>query len=544
MADIRGALLIGGASSDAGKSLLTAGLCRSLRRRGVSVAPFKAQNMSNNSAVTLDGGEIGRAQALQAAACGLEPDTRFNPVLLKPGGDRRSQVVVRGRAVGDVGARDYQTWRAHLSDLVQDELSALRSDFDVVIAEGAGSIAEINLRANDIANLGLARRAHLPVLVVADIDRGGALASLYGTTAVLDPGDQALVAGYVINKFRGDPAILAPGLDMLRERTGRPTVGVLPWCDDLWMDAEDSLASPVGRRVGPPWSPGEPNPPQPLETNQSLEPIRSQPIEPIRSQSLEPVERMTVAALRLPRVSNATDVEALACEPNVDVTWVDDAASLAAADLAVLPGTRATVDDLRWITARGLDRALVERAARGRPILGICGGFQILARSIDDDVESGAGAVDGLGLLDVDVVFHRDKTLRRFSGHGGLDPVHGYEIHHGRVVRSGEEPWLHDDESGPEGARRGAVFGTHCHGLLESDGFRRAFLAEVARAAGLRRFRTDPRLQVAAVREAQLDLLADLVDEHLDVVALDRLLTDGPPDLPSVLSSLSWSPNT
>lgn len=522
MADIRGALLIGGASSDAGKSLVTAGLCRSLSRRGVSVAPFKAQNMSNNSAVTLDGGEIGRAQALQAAACGLEPDTRFNPVLLKPGGDRRSQVVVRGRAVGDVGARDYQTWRAHLSDLVQDELSALRSDFDVVIAEGAGSIAEINLRANDIANLGLARRAHLPVLVVADIDRGGALASLYGTTAVLDPADQALVAGYVINKFRGDPAILAPGLDMLHVRTGRPTLGVLPWCDDVWIDAEDSLASAVGRRVGPPSS------------FQSREPYPP----------LELVERMTVAALRLPRISNGTDVEALACEPGVDVTWVDDAASLAAADLAVIPGTRATVDDLRWLTARGLDRALAERAARGRPILGICGGFQILARSIHDTVESGAGAVDGLGLLDVDVVFHRDKTLRRFSGHGGLDPVHGYEIHHGRVVRSGEEPWLHDDESGPEGARRGAVFGTHCHGLLESDRFRRAFLAEVAASNGLRRFRPDPRLQVAAVREAQLDLLADLVDEHLDVVALDRLLTDGPPDLPSVLSSLSWSPNT
>ncbi|MFT3662736.1 MAG: cobyric acid synthase [Gordonia sp. (in: high G+C Gram-positive bacteria)] len=511
MTAIRGALLVGGTSSDAGKSLIVAGLCRSLRRRGVSVAPFKAQNMSNNSAVTLDGGEIGRAQALQAAACGLAPDTRFNPVLLKPGGDRRSQVVVRGRAVGDVGARDYQTWRARLADVVHDELAALRAEFDVVIVEGAGSIAEINLRAGDLANLGLARRAGLPVLVVADIDRGGALAGLYGTTAVLDPDDQALVAGYVINKFRGDPAILAPGLDMLRERTGRPTLGVLPFSPDVWIDAEDSLASAVGRRVGVPRL---------------------------------AAERMTVAALRLPRISNGTDVEALACEPGVTVTWVDDPGALAAADLVVIPGTRATVDDLAWLRGRGLDRVLVERAARGRPILGICGGFQLLGRRIVDDVESGAGAVDGLGLLDVDVVFHPDKTLRRFAGHGGPDPVSGYEIHHGRVVRQSGERWLHDDENGPEGARSGVVYGTHCHGLLESDDFRRAFLTEVAAAAGVRGFAPEPGLSVAAVREAQLDLLADLVDEHLDAAAVHRLITDGPPRLPSVLSSLSWSPNT
>ncbi|MEZ5211288.1 cobyric acid synthase [Gordonia sp. (in: high G+C Gram-positive bacteria)] len=513
MTPIRGALLVGGTSSDAGKSLVTAGLCRSLARRGVRVAPFKAQNMSNNSAVTLDGGEIGRAQALQAAACGLEPDTRFNPVLLKPGSDRRSQVVVRGRAVGDVGAGDYQTWRARLADLVHDELSSLRSEFDVVIAEGAGSIAEINLRANDLANLGLAQRARLPVLVVADIDRGGALAGLFGTTAVLDPADQELVAGYVINKFRGDPAILTPGLDMLRERTGRPTLGVLPFHPDIWIDAEDSLASPVGRRVGPPAA-GH------------------------RDATL------TVAAIRLPRVSNATDVEALGCEPGVDVTWADDPAAVAAADLAVLPGTRATVDDLRWLRERGLDAALARRAAQGRPVLGICGGFQMLGRTIDDDVESRAGTVDGLGLLDVAIAFHPDKTLRRFTGDDGRNPVRGYEIHHGRVVRSAETPWLRDDTLGPEGARRGAVYGTHCHGLLESDDFRRAFLTEIASAAGKPGFVPEPGLRVTAVRENQLDLLADLVDEHLDMSAVQRLLTDGVSALPRVLSWLSWNPST
>ena len=513
MTRIRGALLVGGTSSDAGKSLVVAGLCRALARQGVSVAPFKAQNMSNNSAVTLDGGEIGRAQALQATACGLEPDTRFNPVLLKPGSDRRSQVVVRGRAVGDVGAQDYQTWRTRLAAVVAEELAALRAEFDVVICEGAGSIAEINLRAGDLANLGLARRAGLPVLVVADIDRGGALAGLFGTTAILDPDDQALVAGYVINKFRGDPAILAPGLDMLRERTGRDTLGVVPFSPHVWIDAEDSLASPVGRRVGPP-APGDGAP------------------------------RLSVAAIRLPRVSNSTDVEALACEPHVDVHWVDDPAAVAAADLAVLPGTRATVDDLAWLRDRGLDRALAGRAARGRPVLGICGGFQMLARRIDDDVESAAGAVDGLGLLDVRIEFHPDKTLRRFRGDAGGDPVSGYEIHHGRVVASGEEPWLHEDVTGPEGARRGAVYGTHCHGLLESGGFRRAFLTEVAAAAGRTGFAPAPGLEVAAVREAQLDLLADLMETHLDMSAVQRLLVAGVPELPGVLSCLSWNPST
>ncbi len=513
MTGIRGALLVGGTSSDAGKSLLVAGLCRSFARQGISVAPFKAQNMSNNSAVTLDGGEIGRAQALQAAACGLLPDTRFNPVLLKPGGDRRAQVVVRGHAVGDVGARDYQNWRSRLIEVVHDELASLRRQFDVVFCEGAGSIAEINLRASDLANLGLAQRANLPVLVVADIDRGGALAGLFGTTAVLDPEDQALVAGYVINKFRGDPSILEPGLDMLRERTGRATLGVLPFCPDLWIDAEDSLASPVGRRVGGP-------------------------------PSLSSSPRLAVAAIRLPRVSNSTDVEALACEPDLDVTWVDDPAAVLAADLAVLPGTRATVDDLRWLHDRGLAAALTERAARGQPILGICGGFQMLGREIDDDVESGAGRVDGLGLLDVRIVFDPDKTLRHFSGNDGRHPLRGYEIHHGRVAASEEQVWLCDEQTGPEGARRGAVYGTHCHGLLESDDFRRDFLADVAVAAGRPGFIPKPGLDVGRVREGQLDLLGDLVDSHLDMSTVQRLLNEGPPELPSILSLLSWNPNS
>lgn len=497
---MQGALLVGGTTSDAGKSLVVTGLCRLLARQGVRVAPFKAQNMSNNSVVTLDGGEIGRAQALQAFACGLAPSTRFNPVLLKPGSDRRSHVVVRGRPAGDVGAADYHARRAELAGLVAGEFASLRDEYDVVIAEGAGSVAEINLRANDIANLGLAQAAQLPVLLVTDIDRGGSLAHLFGTTAILDADDQARIAGFVINKFRGDPSILAPGLDRLRELTGRPTLGVVPFAGDLWIDAEDSLAVPVGRRVGPPDRRG------PRDV------------------------RLTVAAIRLPRVSNSTDVEALACEPGVDVTWVDDPAAVAGADLAVLPGTRATVSDLAWLVERGIAAALVERAAHRRPVIGICGGFQMLGCRIDDPVENpNGGVVDGLGILDLDITFHPDKTLRQTRGHAAGAAIIGYEIHHGRITRSTERPWIVDDRHGPEGAVAGTVRGTHWHGLLANDVFRRDLLRHVAHEAGKPGFTVAENTVVDEVRTAQVDLIADLLAEHLDLAAVAAVIEYGAP---------------
>ncbi|ETA07943.1 cobyric acid synthase [Gordonia alkanivorans CGMCC 6845] len=506
VADLGGALLVGGTSSDAGKSLLVAGLCRALARDGVRVAPFKAQNMSNNSVVTLDGGEIGRAQALQAFACGLEPSTRFNPVLLKPGSDRRSHVVLRGRPAGDVGAWDYMAWRSRLREVVTEELAALRRDFDVVLCEGAGSVAEINLRRNDIANMGLAQAARLPVLLVTDIDRGGSLASLFGTTAILEPADQALIAGYVVNKFRGDPSILEPGLRQVEEITGRPTLGVLPFADDLWLDAEDSLAAPVGRRVGPPLG------------------------------AAGSCVRLRVAAIRLPRISNSTDVEALACEPGVDVTWVDDPGSVAAADLVVIPGTRATVADLAWMRDRGLAEAVTARAARGAPVVAICGGFQMLARTIDDTIESGRGRVDGLGVFDLDISFATDKTLRQVSGTSrGGEVISGYEIHHGRVVGSREDTWIVDDAAGPEGAVRGAIRGTHWHGLLANDAFRRRLLTEVAAEAGVPDFRVAGDTEVEAIRRRQVDTMADLVSEHLDMDAVMHLIEDGPPVSASVI---------
>ncbi|WP_287004313.1 MULTISPECIES: cobyric acid synthase [Gordonia] len=503
MTELRGALLVGGTSSDAGKSLVVAGLCRALVREGVRVAPFKAQNMSNNSVVTLDGGEIGRAQALQATACGLAPSSRFNPVLLKPGSDRRSHVVVRGRPAGDVGARDYLTRRAELREVVADELDSLRAEFDVVICEGAGSVAEINLRDSDIANMSLARSADLPVILVSDIDRGGSLAHLFGTTALLDPDDQALIAGYVINKFRGDQTILDPGLDTLSALTGRPTLGVLPFVDDLWIDAEDSLAAPVGRRVGPPEAAGA------------------------HSEGSGASERLTVAAIRLPRISNSTDVEALACEPGVNVTWVADPTSVRTADLVVVPGTRATVSDLAWLRERQLDVALSERAARHGAILGICGGFQMLGKRIVDPVEAaGTAVVDGLGLLDVDVRFEPEKVLRTTTGVVDGVEVTGYEIHHGRVVDSSEASWVDDAVQGPEGARRGAVRGTHWHGLLASNEFRRGYLREVAAGAG-KYFEPADDTDVAAIRGRQLDLMADLVTAHLDMAAICDIIGGG-----------------
>ena len=494
---ISGALLVAGTTSDAGKSMVVAGLCRLLARKGIRVAPFKAQNMSNNSAVTVEGGEIGRAQAMQARAAGLTPSVRFNPILLKPGSDRTSQLVLRGHVVDTVGAADYFTHRDRLATVVADELHSLRSEFDAVICEGAGSPAEINLRATDLANMGLARAANLPVVLVGDIDRGGLLAHLYGTVAVLDPDDQQLISGFVVNKFRGDPALLAPGLEQLRRLTGRPTYGVIPYTDGLWLDTEDSVSVLAHRVVG------DPQPPRGRDW-------------------------LRVAAIRLPRISNSTDVEALACESGVLVRWVSDPADLADTDVVVLPGSKATVSDLNWLRERGLADGIAAHAAQGKPVLGICGGFQMLCRRIDDPVESGAGAVEGLGLLDADIVFAPEKTLRLCD-----DPLHGYEIHHGQVVRCAEDDWL------GVGVRRGAVYGTHWHGLLDNDAVRRQWLIEVASAAGRDGFVVADDIDVAARRDAQLDVMADLLTDHLDVEAVLALLDGGPPPRPTIRTALS-----
>jgi adenosylcobyric acid synthase len=490
---VRGALLVAGTTSDAGKSVLTAGLCRWLARRGVRVAPFKAQNMSLNSFVTADGAEIGRAQAMQATAAGIEPDARMNPVLLKPGSDTRTHVIVLGQPAEEVSAAEYRGHSGRLLGVALDSLAALRADYDVVICEGAGSPAEINLRDTDIANMGLARAAGLPVIVVGDIDRGGVFAAMYGTLALLEPADQALISGFVVNKFRGDPGLLAPGLQMLTGLTGRPVLGVLPWRDGLALDMEDSLALDTARPVGG-----------------------------VRHGSLGK-EVLRVSVVRTPRISNFTDVDALAAEPGVLVRFATSPAELADADLVVLPGTRATVADLGWLRERGLAPVIQDRARNGLPILGICGGYQMLAAEIDDQVESRAGVLPGLGLLPVRVTFGEQKILGRPRGTAYGADVTGYEIHHGiaRVEERAADPF-------PGGCRSAAVWGTSWHGTLECDDFRRAFLTEVAARAG-REFIVAPDTSFAAARQQRLDTLADLVADHLDGAELDRLISGGPP---------------
>uniref|UniRef100_UPI00336548D4 cobyric acid synthase n=1 Tax=Intrasporangium sp. TaxID=1925024 RepID=UPI00336548D4 len=444
-------LLIAGTSSDAGKSVIVAGLCRALARRGVRVAPFKAQNMSNNSMVCADGGEIGRAQWLQAAAAGVEPTTAMNPVLLKPGTDRRSFVVVRGRPAGVLEAGEYAAGRAHLRDAAFAAYRELADEYELVVCEGAGSPAEVNLREGDYVNLGLAREFGLPVVVVGDIDRGGILAALYGTWALLDDADRAQLTAFVINKFRGDVSVLEPGLDEITRRTGVPFRGVIPWLLDVWLDSEDTLAvghwrastasSPTGR------------------------------------------DRLRVAVVRLPRISNATDVDALAAEPGVDVLVTADPSVVEAADLVVLPGSRSTASDLAWLRQHGLAEALMMRAAAGRPVLGICGGYQMLAHEIRDDIECEVGALPGLGLLPTRVEFGAGKVLGRPTGTWRGHVVDSaYEIHHGVA-----HP-VADAGTGPErfldGWRSGSVWGTMWHGAFDSDGFRRAWLGDIAAQAG------------------------------------------------------------
>jgi adenosylcobyric acid synthase len=492
------ALLVAGTTSDAGKSVVTAGICRALARRGVKVAPFKAQNMSLNSFVTADGCEIGRAQAMQAAAAGIEPEGAMNPVLLKPGGHGSSQVMLLGQPVAEADALSYADLKPRLRAAVLDSLAGLRERFDMVICEGAGSPAEINLRAGDLANMGLARAARLPVIVVGDIDRGGVFAAMFGTLALLSPEDQALVAGFVMNKFRGDPRLLEPGLEMLRTLTGREVLGVLPMISGLWLDTEDSLGLGVAR----------PRPPAASSQVDGTVPVDG--------------DVLRVAVVRLPRISNFTDADPLAAEDMVLVSYATTPAEIAAADLVILPGSRSTVADLDWLRATGLADAITARARAGRPVLGICAGYQMLAERIHDEMESRVGTVAGLGLLPASVRFRPAKVLRRREDQALGERVTGYEIHHGVTEARGGEPF-----PGGCASAATAVWGTSWHGLLESDGFRQRFLSMVAAAAG-RRY-TPSGVSFEAERQRQLDALGDLIDSHLDTEALLRLIDDGAP---------------
>ncbi|WEV78557.1 cobyric acid synthase [Janibacter cremeus] len=499
-------LLITGTSSDAGKSLVVTGLCRVLARRGLSVAPYKAQNMSNHSMVCRDGSEIGRAQYLQAQAAGVEATSAMNPVLLKPGSDRRAHVVVRGRPAGQLRAGEYTTGRQHLADAAFAAYEELSADHDVVVCEGAGSPAEINLRAGDYVNLGLAQSFSMPTVLVGDIDRGGVLAALYGTWALVSDEDRPLLAAYVINKFRGDASVLEPGLAEITRRTGMPSLGVLPWLEDVWLDSEDGLS--VGA-----WGDGD--------VGGTAD------------------QHLTVAVVRLPRTSNATDVDALAAEPGVDVRVTRDVDTAREADLLVLPGSRATVSDLAWLRRSGLADVVVERARRGAPVLGICGGYQMLADEIVDGVEGEGGvlrrdegaskggehpspaAVPGLGLLPGRVDFREEKVLARPSGGWHGHPVEGYEIHHGVVTPTGGEDF-------PGGHAVGPVRGSIWHGTLECDDFRHALLTDVATTTGSGWRAPAGGTPFAARRERMVDTLANALEAHVDVDALLAMVGETP----------------
>jgi adenosylcobyric acid synthase len=442
-------------------------LCRSLARRGVPVAPFKAQNMSNQSAVTADGAEIGRAQYAQALAAGAEPEAAMNPVLLKPTGERTSQVVVLGRAIGETDAHAWGGQAPSLLPTALAALASLRSRFDVVVAEGAGSPAELNLLDRDIANLPLARAAGLPAVLVADIDRGGVFATVAGTLAVLPPDLRALVAGVVVNRFRGDPTLFAArGRDELERVGGVPVLGVLPWLDGLLLDEEDSLD------LARSW----------------------------RGDGGAPV--LDVAVVAWPRIANATDLDSLRAEPGVGVRFVRGPHELGSPHLVVLPGTKATVADLGWLRATGLAAAIDALAAGGATtVLGICGGLQVLGTSITDDgVESGAGTVPGLGRLPVRTVFEAEKVVRRTAA--------GYEIRHGRVL---PEALVHESADG-------TWLGTTVHGLYEDDGCRSALLARVAARSGVDW--SPSGIRFAEVRRAHHDRLADWLEAGADVEAL------------------------
>ncbi|ROM22516.1 cobyric acid synthase CobQ [Pseudomonas protegens] len=477
-------LMVQGTTSDAGKSTLVTALCRWLRRQGVSVVPFKPQNMALNSAVTADGGEIGRAQAVQAQAANLAPHTDMNPVLLKPNSDTGSQVIIHGRAVTSMSAVAYHDYKAIAMQAVLASHERLKSAYQVVMVEGAGSPAEINLRAGDIANMGFAEAVDCPVLLIADINRGGVFAHLVGTLELLSPSEQARVKGFIINRFRGDLALLQPGLGWLEARTGKPVIGVLPYVLDLHLEAEDGIDQ---RQVG----------------------------------KVEQLLKVVVPVL--PRISNHTDFDPLRLHPQVDLQFIGPGQVIPAADLIILPGSKSVRGDLAYLRSNGWDRAVARHLRYGGKVLGICGGLQMLGEQVHDPLglEGAAGSSPGLGLLAFETVLEEEKQLRNVSGRLSLEnaAVSGYEIHAG-VTRGPalELAAVQLDDGRSDGAcsADGQILGTYLHGLFETP----AACSALLRWAGLEAVQE---VDYHALRERDIERLADLVEHHLDTAALRRL---------------------
>src|ERR1700761_3509668 len=479
-ADMSRALMIQGAGSDVGKSLVVAGLVRAAKRRGIRVLPFKPQNMSNNAAVTIDGGEIGRAQALQALAAGVEPHTDMNPVLLKPESDIGSQVIVQGKRVGTLRARDYAARKRALMPAVLESFSRLKAKSDLVLVEGAGSPAEINLRANDIANMGFAQRADVPVVLVGDIERGGVIAQMIGIKAVIDPEDAAAIAGFIINKFRGDPSLFDDGYRSIAERTGWRGFGVLPWFDRAHeLPAEDALGLGDARKAG----------------------------------------RRKSGVLALSRIANFGELDPLKLETDVDLVMVRAGEAIPGdAALVIIPGSKSTRGDLDFLRRQGWDIDLLAHARRGGHVLGLCGGYQMLGKTVSDPdgIEGSAGETAGLALLDVTTIMSPEKSLTRVAATDAAtkQPIDAYEMHIGRTEGKDCARPFAFVSGNAEGAisEDGRVQGSYLHGLFASDDFRRAYLAQLGIAAANENY--------GARVESALDALADHIEGHLDVAGL------------------------
>jgi len=472
-------IMIQGAGSNVGKSMLVAGLCRAFVRQGLTVRPFKPQNMSNNAAVA-DGGEIGRAQALQARACGVAPTVHMNPVLLKPESETGAQVIVQGNRLATVRARDYAALKPQLMAPVLDSFRRLMAEADLVIVEGAGSPAEVNLRAGDIANMGFARAADVPVILTGDIDRGGVIAQLVGTQAVLDPQDAAMIRGFLINKFRGDPRLFDDGYRLIEQRTGWPGLGVVPWFAHAHrLPAEDATDLGGTRGTG----------------------------------------AFLIAVPRLSRIANFDDLDPLAQEPGVTLKIIPPGQPLPVeADLIILPGSKATIADLAFFRAQGWDIDLAAAMRRGACVLGLCGGYQMLGREIadPDGIEDNPGSVPGLGLLDVTTVMTPDKRVTETAAlhPGSGTQVQGYEIHLGRTEGADRAQPMFTVNGLPEGAQRadGRVMGSYLHGMFTADAFRRAFLASLGATPG--------NVSYDVTVEDTLDALADHLEAHVDCARL------------------------
>jgi adenosylcobyric acid synthase len=487
------ALMVMGTASDVGKSVVVTALCRAFARNGVRVVPFKSQNMSNNAAVCRGGGEIGRAQAVQAGACGLEPSVDMNPVLLKPESESGCQVVIRGRPRFHMKAREHERYRAVAWPEIVGSYKALAENFDLIVIEGAGGAAEINLRHRDLVNWSIAELTDSPVLLVGDIDKGGVFASLVGTVELLSPAERQRIKGFLINKFRGDRGLLEPGLRFLEERTGIPVLGVLSYQKSLGIPQEDSAV--LDGLV-----------------------VRARPA------------AVTVGVVRFPRIANYTDFEPLEKEPDVAVHYLSDPLTAPNIDVLILPGTKNTVADLRWLRATGWEDFLSRHVRAGGWVIGVCGGYQMLGQRIVDNgrIESDRAETVALGLLEIETIFQPEKITERVSAVHLLTrlPVSGYEIHAGRVAGIGgsgavfriiEREGNHADDL--EGARSedGRVIGTSIHGLFDAAGFRRNFVDTVRESKGLKALRLGVPDDPNADRAKAFDLVADALEAHVDM---------------------------